>query len=154
MELENGQSADMVAGHTPATNSHHHLNEDDLRNLKPLTILRFPPGNEDEETTFYILGTAHVSRESCDAAAELIQLVKPDVVLLEVCLERQNILTEFKLKEPSFSEVIAEIRSGRATPFQAVYGWLLARVGDGLDVMYVFFFNFYIQYATTNFKPP
>ena len=29
----------------------------------------------------------------------------------------------------------AEIRSGRATPFQAIYSWLLARVGQNLDVL-------------------
>jgi pheromone shutdown protein TraB len=103
---------------------------------QPLTILTFPPGNEDKETMYYILGTAHVSRSSCDDAAALIQKIKPDVVMLELCLERQPILSGFKLKEPSLSEVLAEIRSGRATPFQATYGWLLARVGDGLDVMY------------------
>lgn len=31
--------------------------------------------------------------------------------------------------------MLHEIRSGRATPFQGVYSWLLARVGSGLDVM-------------------
>lgn len=27
------------------------------------------------------------------------------------------------------------MRSGRATPFQVIYSWLLARVGKSLDVM-------------------
>lgn len=30
--------------------------------------------------------------------------------------------------------ILAEIRSGRTTPFQGIYSWLLARVGNDLDV--------------------
>ena len=45
------------------------------------------------------------------------------VVLIELCAERKPILTVDKIQEPSLSEVVAEIRSGRATPFQGVYSW-------------------------------
>ena len=45
------------------------------------------------------------------------------VVLIELCAERKPILTVDKIQEPSLSEVVAEIRSGRATPFQGIYSW-------------------------------
>jgi len=139
---------------------------------KPTLIMRIPSSeNEIGECVFYILGTAHVSRQSCDDAALLIKTIQPDLVMVELCSERQPILQVDKIKvynlhvilvisilsrhtnrfshstkatyqlpllfsqEPSLSEVLSEIRSGRATPFQAIYSWLLARVGNGLDVM-------------------
>ena len=45
------------------------------------------------------------------------------VVLIELCAERRPILTADKIQEPSLSQVVAEIRSGRATPFQGIYSW-------------------------------
>lgn len=45
------------------------------------------------------------------------------VVLVELCRERQPILTADKIREPSLSEVVTEIRTGCATPFQGVYSW-------------------------------
>lgn len=134
------------------------------------------------ETSYYLLGTAHVSAESCGDVAALIRAVRPQVrrrmcrrssaampegavpdashwgarpaagssysrppatstsmllfptrlnspriasqvVLVELCSERKPILTADKVREPSLSEVLAEIRAGRATPFQGVYSW-------------------------------
>lgn len=52
---------------------------------QPLAVLHFPSEKDVEAadgTVFYILGTAHVSRASCDDAARLIQTIKPDVVML------------------------------------------------------------------------
>lgn len=42
--------------------------------------------------------------------------------------------TRPQVQEPKLSEVLAEVRSGRSTPFQACYSWLLARVGRHLEV--------------------
>ncbi len=40
-----------------------------------------------------------------------------------------------QLQEPALGEVWSEISNGRATPFQGIYSWLLAKVGKNLDVM-------------------
>jgi pheromone shutdown protein TraB len=40
----------------------------------------------------YLLGTAHVSEASAKDAIEVIRLIKPDVVLLELCSSRMGIL--------------------------------------------------------------
>lgn len=68
---------------------------------QPLAVLRRSTGDIENNTecVFYILGTAHVSRKSCDDAATLINLVKPELVLVELCNERQAILTLEKRTE-------------------------------------------------------
>ncbi|KAL4531088.1 hypothetical protein Ndes2526B_g04753 [Nannochloris sp. 'desiccata'] len=87
------------------------------------------------ECVFYILGTAHVSRKSCDDAATLINLVKPELVLVELCNERQAILTlEKRTEQIPLSAILTEIRTGRTSAFQGIYSWLLARVGNDLDI--------------------
>ncbi|EFN60022.1 hypothetical protein CHLNCDRAFT_59535 [Chlorella variabilis] len=104
---------------------------------QPLAVLRCRPEGAygGPETVFYVLGTAHVSSESCEDVTALIRAVKPQVVVVELCAERKPILTADKLREPTLTEVLTEIRAGRASPFQGIYSWLLAKVGKHLDVM-------------------
>ena len=61
---------------------------------QPLVVLRRRAGDIESsvECVYYILGTAHVSRKSCDDTAELIRKVQPDLVFVELCPERQPIL--------------------------------------------------------------
>lgn len=42
----------------------------------------------------YILGVSHVSRESCQEIQDLIQAVRPEVVLLELCKDRLRLLLD------------------------------------------------------------
>lgn len=48
---------------------------------QPLLVLRCRPEGwgpgEGQETVFYILGTAHISRQSCEDVAALIRAVRP-----------------------------------------------------------------------------
>jgi len=53
------------------------------------------------------------------------------VVLIELCSERKPVLTLDKVREPSLTEVMHEIRTGRATPFQAVYSWWVGKEALG-----------------------
>ena len=104
---------------------------------KPLAVLRYTSSDAEyasKECVYYILGTAHVSKESCEDTAALIRKVQPDIVFIELCCERQAVLQMHHLKEPILSDIVKELRKGRVTLFQAVYGWLLGRVGAGLDV--------------------
>ena len=43
------------------------------------------PTNFGREQTFYIVGTAHVSTESCEDVKRVIRLVKPEVCRLIIC---------------------------------------------------------------------
>ena len=42
----------------------------------------------------YILGVSHVSRESCQEIQDLIQTVRPEVVILELCKDRLRLLLD------------------------------------------------------------
>lgn len=68
---------------------------------QPLAVLRRRTGDVESsrECVFYILGTAHVSRKSCDDAEKLINLIKPDIVFVELCPERSAILQVQKKTE-------------------------------------------------------
>lgn len=48
----------------------------------------------DKSTHVYILGMSHVSRQSCNLAAQLIAAVEPEVVLLELCKDRVDLLID------------------------------------------------------------
>ncbi|KFM24781.1 TraB domain-containing protein [Auxenochlorella protothecoides] len=72
--------------------------------------------------------------QSCRDAADLIARVRPDFVLLELCNERISILSLDKFEEPNFGAAVAAIRSGKSTPFQALYSWLLAKVATNLEI--------------------
>ncbi|CAL5220498.1 g2527 [Coccomyxa viridis] len=52
------------------------------------------PAAPGGKTQVYILGVSHVSRESCQEIQELIQAVRPDVVLLELCKDRLRLLLD------------------------------------------------------------
>eukprot|EP00890_Picochlorum_soloecismus_P002791 jgi/Picsp_1/3512/NSC_06350-R1_protein len=94
-------------------------------------------GDWMNECTFYILGTAHVSRKSCEDVRTIIRKVRPEVVVIELCSERQGMLHVDRIKEsecPTLGHALSEIRQGKATPFQAIYSWLISRVAADLDV--------------------
>lgn len=55
-------------------------------------------GDWMNECTFYILGTAHVSRKSCEDVRTIIRKVRPEVVVIELCSERQGMLHVDRIK--------------------------------------------------------
>ena len=59
---------------------------------EPNIILTCEDADGMNECTFYILGTAHVSRKSCDDVRTIIRKVNPEVVVIVLCSERQGIL--------------------------------------------------------------
>lgn len=58
---------------------------------KSVTCLRSRSGQ-----SIYVLGTAHVSKRSCEQAVELISVVKPSAVLLELCEQRGSTILNQK----------------------------------------------------------
>lgn len=53
----------------------------------------------------HVLGGAHVSKTSAEAAIEIIQRVKPGVVLLELCEERAFMLDGNRDILPSLGDI-------------------------------------------------
>lgn len=48
----------------------------------------------------YILGSSHVSRQSCNHAVQLMSAVKPNTVLLELCKDRVDLLVDPSMPPP------------------------------------------------------
>ncbi|CAO2814385.1 unnamed protein product [Amaranthus hypochondriacus] len=82
----------------------------------------------------YLVGTAHVSQESCREVQAVIDYLKPQVVFLELCSSRVNILTLRDLKVPTMKEMIDMLKK-KHNIFGILYGWFLAKVGDTLEVL-------------------
>src|SRR5690606_14556327 len=63
------------------------------------------------ETTYYIVGTAHVSQRSVDEVRQVIDQVQPDVVCVELCQARHDALT----KDSAFRDldVFKVVREGK-----------------------------------------
>mmetsp|Transcript_9287 Transcript_9287/g.11733 ORF Transcript_9287/g.11733 Transcript_9287/m.11733 type:complete len:458 (+) Transcript_9287:68-1441(+) len=60
--------------------------------------------NSSEETEninceIYLLGTAHVSKDSCEDVKLLMEKIKPDVLFVELCVARIGILTDEEAEE-------------------------------------------------------
>uniref|UniRef100_A0A7S1T7C2 TraB domain-containing protein n=1 Tax=Tetraselmis chuii TaxID=63592 RepID=A0A7S1T7C2_9CHLO len=84
---------------------------------------------------YHILGTAHVSKESCEDVRKVIRRVKPDVVMLELCNGRSGLLhSQAKTEVPSLSKMMEEYQSGKTPLMGVVYSWLLARIGENMEV--------------------
>ena len=49
---------------------------------------------ESAGKTYYLLGTAHVSKESVREVADLIERVRPDAVCVELCPTRYEALVD------------------------------------------------------------
>ncbi|XP_015572706.2 traB domain-containing protein isoform X2 [Ricinus communis] len=62
----------------------------------------------------YLVGTAHVSQESCEEVRAIIRYLKPEVVFLELCTRRLAVLTPQNLKVADKLEVFpgSEFRVG------------------------------------------
>ncbi|MEP6866192.1 MAG: TraB domain-containing protein, partial [Deltaproteobacteria bacterium] len=62
-------------------------------------------------TTFYVVGTAHVSQKSVDDVRTVIDTVHPDVVCVELCKSRYDALT----KDSAFRDldVFKVVREGK-----------------------------------------
>src|SRR6056297_1966256 len=87
-----------------------------------------------DDKEIVLLGTAHVSRESAEAAKALIEAEQPDSVCVELCPSRyQSIRQEKQWRETDIVKVIKEKKS-----FLLLANLMLAsfqrRIGDKLGI--------------------
>jgi len=80
-----------------------------------------------------LLGTAHVSTESCQEVQAVISLLKPQVVYLELCSSRVAILSPQNLKVPTMGEMV-DMWKKQHNLFGILYSWFLAKVANKLEV--------------------
>ncbi|KAK9051964.1 hypothetical protein SSX86_028592 [Deinandra increscens subsp. villosa] len=81
----------------------------------------------------YLVGTAHVSMESCQEVEAVISFLKPEVVFLELCSNRVAVLTPQNLKVPTMGEMV-ELWKKNHNTFGILYSWFLAKVASRLEV--------------------
>ncbi|KAK7312732.1 hypothetical protein VNO77_36822 [Canavalia gladiata] len=53
----------------------------------------------------YVVGTRHGSKESCRQVQAIVKFLKPQVVFLELCEDREGMLTSKKLEVPTMGEM-------------------------------------------------
>ena len=63
-------------------------------------VAHFTLQGRTQPVQVYILGASHVSRQSCTQATELISTVKPEIVLLELCKDRVDLLVDPSMPPP------------------------------------------------------
>ncbi|CAL4894263.1 unnamed protein product [Urochloa decumbens] len=83
----------------------------------------------------YVVGTAHVSQESCDQVKAVIDYLKPQAVFLELCASRIAILTPQNLQVPTMNEMIDMWKKKKMNTFGILYSWFLAKVASQLEVL-------------------
>ncbi|PIA31870.1 hypothetical protein AQUCO_04700012v1 [Aquilegia coerulea] len=82
----------------------------------------------------YLVGTAHVSQESCREVEAVIRYLKPQVVFLELCSSRVGILTPQNLQVPTMKEMMHMWKKRKMNAFGVLYSWFLAKVASKLEV--------------------
>lgn len=87
------------------------------------------------EQVFYLVGTAHISRASCEDVRQVIRAIQPEVVMLELCPERRAVLVAEAMKVATLSEALADWRTGNVGLFQALYSWFLGQAATQLEVV-------------------
>ncbi|KAJ1263520.1 hypothetical protein BS78_09G191600 [Paspalum vaginatum] len=83
----------------------------------------------------YVVGTAHVSQESCDQVKAIINYLKPQAVFLELCTSRVTILAPQNLQVPTMNEMIDMWKKKKMNTFGILYSWFLAKVASQLEVL-------------------
>lgn len=96
MSSEQGPESPSEKGHESTLNVSMSL--EDLP--QPLAVLEYahPSGEGGPPCRVLVLGTAHVSAQSCKDAQALIERTKPQVVMLELCAERKPMLAQQQVK--------------------------------------------------------
>ncbi|KAL0654545.1 hypothetical protein Bca4012_097236 [Brassica carinata] len=100
---------------------------------KSVVILTCESNGESGSCDVYLIGTAHVSKESCREVKEIISFLKPEAVFVELCSSRVSILQPQSVKIPTMSDMIESWKQKQNT-FGILYGWFLAKIASQLEV--------------------
>ncbi|CAN8247702.1 unnamed protein product [Cochlearia groenlandica] len=100
---------------------------------KSVMVLTCDSTDESGSCDVYLIGTAHVSQDSCREVEAIVSYMKPQVVFVELCSGRLSVLNPQAVKIPTVSEMIDMWKKNHNT-FGIVYGWFLAKVASKLEV--------------------
>jgi pheromone shutdown protein TraB len=94
---------------------------------KSVMVLTCESTAEGGSCDVYLVGTAHVSQESCREVEAVISALKPQAVFLELCSSRLSILTPQTVKEPPTWMEMIYMWKKKHNLFEIVYGYILAK---------------------------
>ncbi|KZV40316.1 traB domain-containing protein-like [Dorcoceras hygrometricum] len=100
---------------------------------RSVVTLRCESAAEGGVCDVYLVGTAHVSKESCQEVQAIINFLKPQVVFLELCSSRIAVLMQQNLKVPTMGEML-DMWKKKHNLFGILYSWFLAKVASKLEV--------------------
>ncbi|CAM6128646.1 unnamed protein product [Calypogeia fissa] len=104
-------------------------------NVVVLKLMQRKSDAPEAECSVYIVGTAHVSKKSCDEVQAVIRNVKPKVVFLELCSSRVALIMPQKVQVPTFDGMVRAYKKKDTNLFGILYGWFLAKVAHKLEVV-------------------
>ncbi|WOL06059.1 traB domain-containing protein [Canna indica] len=102
---------------------------------KSVVLLQCESSAEGGSCDVHLVGTAHVSQESCREVQAIINCLKPQVVFLELCSSRISILTPQNLQVPTMTEMMDMWKKKKMNAFGILYSWFLAKVAQKLEVL-------------------
>ncbi|NLY41522.1 MAG: TraB family protein, partial [Desulfovibrionales bacterium] len=87
---------------------------------------------EDGEKCFFLVGTAHVSKDSVDDVRRTIELVQPDSICVELCQARYQTMT--RQDDWRRMDIYKVIKEGKAVflLIQLMLQGFYRRIGDKL----------------------
>ncbi|KFK31131.1 hypothetical protein AALP_AA6G071900 [Arabis alpina] len=102
---------------------------------KSVMVLTCDSTDESGSCDVYLIGTAHVSQESCREVEAVVSFLKPQVVFVELCASRLSILNPqtVKVPIPTMAEML-DMWKKNHNPFGILYGWFLAYIASKLEV--------------------
>ncbi|CAN1226291.1 TraB domain-containing protein [Linum grandiflorum] len=101
--------------------------------LSRAVVLTCQSTAESGSCNVYLVGTSHVSEESCREVEAVIRFLKPEAVFLELCSDRKSLLTRQDLKVPTFREMLEKLKK-KHNAFGILYSWFLAKIASKLEV--------------------
>ena len=107
-------------------------------NIAAMTYFH-PPSAPMVPSMVYVIGTNHVSKDSCDAVQRFIRTLRPSCVMVELCDARSHMLDPKALdrlkKVKGLDELLPMWRKGNISTFELLHGYCLSQVGSKLKTV-------------------
>ena len=101
----------------------------DVADFAPPGPAHFAAAGLNPTCDVVLLGTAHVSHESCAQVRAAVAAFRPDIVVVELCEQRRILLApppEGGRAPPKLDEMLRQYQSGKANPLHLVLAWFSA----------------------------
>ncbi|CAI8616079.1 unnamed protein product [Vicia faba] len=81
----------------------------------------------------YVVGIVHMSKKSTQQVEAIVKYLKPEIVFLELCKSREQVLYREKIKVPTEQEMLESWKK-KHNMSGILYSWFMAELANELDV--------------------